>query len=454
MKTDDPVLQHNLVTLLYDRIKTVVAKFIEDRGLPKDAFTLIYKGGNVMRFVTKAFVTQQTSVATQMLEEAYADVFKPSDMDFGIVVDNACEKINETVVHKLSDRLFAMLKDLRSQWMSSDMVDDTFPFLHLSAAKKQQKLDALLRGLQDEAKNHDLPIDVERASALRFSSPDESFRTPFYTAAQRKDLTITFAKNENYGGRWVCEDSKPSSLYCSNNKSLRFSRREGRILHFDLVRMKLCVRVEGVRRHKEKRYRFGKLLGGEIIDISVSHRTQDVAITPPKFVDLNGEKVIKYQGYTYQNGSYKCIRQEDGSCSQFSFMSYSIPFLVVDLIKILFYDSKFAYEDEKYAKRVKRISALLLCNGMTERLGWGKVLEAFEGMIINVDEALQEETMDDFSADLYHHPIDDPDKVVNIYVFTREHFAVYARYVKCDETGGKIRSVVETYNHNTRENPR
>lgn len=461
MQTDDMLRQLAMVTYVYSKCKEEVDKFKSERRIPTHIH-VIYKGGNVMRFVTDAFAAQQNDTVTRTLRETYGAFFKPSDMDFGIIPDEA---LPVETVHALSNRLFSMLQRVREEWRTiRDQQDpgivDTFPYLRQTHEVQQAHLDKLRQTMVETAGGKDLPIKIMRVAVLHASSPRNFLLEPFHAASQRKDLKIVFADDEEItpsaqNGRWVCESGVESALYCSNNQSLKFVNAgdaSGQVKHFDLVRMKLCFRIEGLRTDKvakhlpESQRRFSKNLGGEVIDLSVQHvqesstsrKVLEKVLCPgkwPVLVDLAGKDLSKHIYETYEFSF---------ASNNLSYTSYSIPYLVVDLLRVLFHDNRLIWQDNKYVKRVGRIGGLLVCNGMAENKSWQSILDKLRTLKLN-----------DTSRVPASDPFDVPSKVldalkvqesIDIYDLCKLYFEYYCVDFADAETNENARAVVASWN--------
>merc|ERR1711998_413753 len=126
-----------------------------------------------------------------------------------------------------------------------------------------------------------------------------------------------------------------------------------------------------------------KRLGGEIIDISVNHfDTTPLKDGAPDFKNLSGKKERKYVWYKIES----CEKTHSDCNTEFSFQSYGIPYLIYDIIIILFYDNDQPYNDPKYAKRLKRISGLMLSCALQEP---DEASKKFEDMISRIDNNVQ-----------------------------------------------------------------
>lgn len=488
MHTDDTFRQLKLVSMIYHNCKQTIKEFEKNTPLQKpvgltahqtplerdqrvsaesnelpESFDLVYKGGNVMRFITDAFVAQHNDGATQLLNETYGEFFKPSDMDFGIVPK---QYISPALVHKLSDRLSLMLKKIREGWMGGgDPANTAFPLLSKSP---DDDIDALKKKLTARAAEMNLPIIIQRVAVLHGSSPRKGLMLPLFASPQRNDLKIEFTDENSYDvskDRRVCESGVPNALYVSNNQSLYFKRLGDSPVHFDLVRMKLCVRVEGERTDtpeiKKRHIKFSKNLGGEVIDISVQHTVPGAAFTShvnmalgdftriwPKIVDLSGKEVEPYVDYAFRAGTARCTEAFGEGCKELGFRSYTIPYLVLDIIRAIHHEFAFVWDADKYEKRIARLCGLLLVNGMAEEeTRWDSLLKKFQELRLppELDDGEKYERFF-YSHDAVHASVRDKE-TINIYDLSRMYFKTYTTHRHPDEeTERKRGETVDRWN--------
>ena len=368
MSIDNVAQQFKLVATINARFTQAISDFCKNRTRMKPKyFKFVYKGGNVMRFLLHAFKTQQPIEVVGAVERVYGDYFKASDMDFQVVLEGEGAKVVDTNdVHALAEHLFECMKGLRTEWAQGgsggDEPDEVFPFLQRSADAQQAEVDALSSKMGEIGKELAFPITVKRASLLGIVSPPTQPPAAQLLARQagRCDMKIEFM-NELFGDRstrLVCEDVAQGqrATYCSLNETLSIPRTIKGIdsfAHFDLVRMKLAVSVEC----KCFESSFTKRLGGEMVDVSISHPDQkSLKLVPPTFVTLRRKSCDMYVRYTLEQHGQGDTKVE----------GYTLPHLIYDLLIVLFYDNTFPFDDAKYTKRVNRIGGLLLCNLLTE----------------------------------------------------------------------------------------
>jgi hypothetical protein len=374
LESDDVFKQMRLVTIVRDAFAADVEAFRREHSLRPSQLHFIFKGGNVMRFVLTSMMLQHPNLAADV-SSFYMDVFKPSDLDFGIVIDtDAGRGPSVAAVHALSARLARSMVELRARLMAEP--DEVFPLL----TQSQPAIDAELARVHEQmrakvdAHNKATPPDGVRLPAIMqvvgagASSP-KIVAERLGDAATRRDMTITFederdalarirADRDADPPRVVCEaPADGQRLFVSRNESLLFYAGGGdQLVHFDLVRMKLAF---SLRTRDLDGTLATKHVGGEVIDLSVTH-TDGGSNAAPRFERLEGsalrpaEPYVRYELWTVDGIKYGVD-------------SYSISGLIADIVRILFLEPEYPWLDAKYAKRLARIMGLLLCEALHER---------------------------------------------------------------------------------------
>jgi hypothetical protein len=328
-------------------------------GIDSKHVHFIFKGGNVMRFVMMNMMRKASKIK-EKVEKNYMDVFKPSDLDFGIVFDfnYISSGLNSEKVHELTDLLETKMLELRDLMMEGHE-------LFLPGIMKSETLlhDILMRyfvqvqeTIQKNNQSEDtfqLPV-IKSIESLGVGNAANS--SNYLT--DRGDLDIYF-KNEPENiqhlkmrenekvTRTICESELKNALYVSKNKSLFFMRDEDVFLHFDLLRIKLVFKL-----HSDNST---KLIGGEIIDLSVQH--PGAAEQKPPIFTRYGRYSSSYSYETYSVQTSK---------NKYSVESYNLHGLIFDIVRILFIEQFSPWKDSKYEKRLKRLMGLLLCEAVVE----------------------------------------------------------------------------------------
>ena len=376
MNTVDVETQFHLVNKITKACNATIKNYCARHGMDNADFHFVYKGGNVMRFLFKAFAAQQNLAVVKEVEKQYASFFAPSDMDFGVVLKRdsngrVAPHITSEVIYSLTDALYDCLNDIKHEWITAKNNDlkTLFPFLRLSEDSQNKLIEQIFHEMTRVGEQmHPFKIKIHAINTMHFTFPSTSSNILSHSAL-RNDIDISFT-DKSRTGRRVCENTNQprNAIFISKNKALFFKRNiKSKAIHFDLVRMKLAfvAKVSSLDRV------FTKKLGAEMIDISVCHPDEDnVKNFPPYLCNLIGEKVNMYADFTIET-------QTDIKAH-----SYSIPYLIYDILTILFYENTVPFYDAKYKKRINRMCGLLLCNVLDEKLQSESAIRLFESMKI------------------------------------------------------------------------
>ena len=376
LKTSDIVSQMRMVDIVRTSLDAAVDRFSKDMKIDRHAFHVIFKGGNVMRFIVSNLMAQNQSLFAY-INEQYMNVFKPSDLDFGITFDDNFfkqKKLSVDDIHVFSEYVEKELVSLRDKL--TDNAEENFPLLNMSYDVSQELLKNVFVEMNDNVTKHNTEItskekegqmlpQITHVSTLSLNFPSNYPGDQLNAPSVRKDMQIQFSNEEKAikaitennkfePKRIVCESRlPPRPLFISRNESLFFARNEKELIHFDLVRMKLAFSLTTVDKNNKESI---KRIGGEVIDVSIPH--MDVASKNfPQFTTLSKNRVVK----TYQTYTLKTLQDT------YSIESYSISGLIYDLIRVIFLEIEKPWSDSKYEKRLTRIMGLLLCEAIEER---------------------------------------------------------------------------------------
>ena len=373
--SDDTLTQMRLVHYIQQLFRPNVTAFENLHDLPQGTVHFIFKGGNIMRFVVHALAIQRPSIIND-IKSNYLDVFKASDLDFSIIVPQPHMKnIDPQDIHNFTRDCAITMKKLRDQLIHSpDLIDG----LNTSNNVLQTAFDSTFLKIQRRIESHNKDNSVDplptaysmHCMNLVTGVTNTKDNTRLVPSVTRKDITISFENDKTAKNMIltqnsdscssvappvrVCESKEPAQiLYVSTNESLIFSRDgsvyQNEVLHFDLVRIKLCFELvldNGII----------KKIGGEVVDLSIPH-PDGVDQTPPIFKRISdGSFIDVYKTYKLQT-----------STETYSVESYSICGLIYDIIRTLFIEISHPWDDKKYKKRMKRIMGLLLCEAFEEQ---------------------------------------------------------------------------------------
>ncbi|HXW53761.1 MAG TPA: hypothetical protein VEL47_06625, partial [Myxococcota bacterium] len=126
-KTKDTLF--NFIRLAHGTIDSALAKYRYERGLDDRAINIVFKGGNVLRIIAKQALSRLPAEAKDLLEKAYGDMFKRSDLDFNVIVDAArLRRLNyQRTMNDLTTLIYKGLNKVRNEIRSNP--DTYFNFL-------------------------------------------------------------------------------------------------------------------------------------------------------------------------------------------------------------------------------------------------------------------------------------------------------------------------------------
>lgn len=393
LQSNETLDQMRVVQRIRDTFSPDIEEFIHRHDLRHDAVHFLFKGGNVMRFLMQSLMVQRPELMDG-IQNYYMGVFKPSDLDFGIVIDSAqtAGRVGIQEVHALSAKIEKRMVELRTFLVNTET--DTFPLLRLSNVALQAGLERVHTEMNAKVDTHNaalasappsVPSDepptpelpkITSIACLGAYQPSSS-RDALRPSPAREDMRITFKDEEEtikkimHGSdeipepaRVVCtRGGQPSALYISRNESLCF-RYGGKaddgshkVAHFDLVRLRLAFSLT-LAQHGPGEAEL-KRVGGEIIDISITHTTQDNSV--PQFKRLGVSRLKEDPIYT----TYSL----DVPGPKYSIDSYSIAGIIYDLCRAVFVNTDYPWNAPKYEKRLDRIMGLLLCEAYVEQQG-------------------------------------------------------------------------------------
>lgn len=358
---DNVFKQMQVANRIQLHMTNLLFQFAEDYDIDHGDIKLLYKGGNIMRFVLYSLQMDNPELS-QRIDTAYGDVFKPSDMDFSVYIGSPGVRLSAEKVHELGVDIEKAMVSLADMF-SDPAANDVFEFHRYSDAYLEERLEETLLEMREVARNNPKLPEITAVSCLGLRYPEINragmSRKP---SAARRQLSIDFdPRDETMKRRIVCERGRGTPVYVSNNRALLFQPGDNErapFVHFDLIRMKLAFIVEYYhKRSTDERIHY-KSIGGEIIDVSINHSDVAAAPDPDGFYYLDGIFQQKTVVYT--------MNDENGGTAKCEVDSYSISYLVYDVCRTLFIEPVAPWETQKYEKRLKRVMGLLLCQAFDE----------------------------------------------------------------------------------------
>lgn len=324
-KTDSSLYQFLAITSR--SFERMLSLYAQREGISGKDLFFVYKGGNILRIISKEFLLELPNSATRELDEYYRAFFKRGDADFGIYINPYLEDY-EKVFHDVT--MLSYLLQAKLRMMFSENMMKYFDFFRFN--KEYQQI--LLRPYLDQfnqAKGFENQF-------IDFRIGDASSKGMTFNYVTEPDQAIDFInKNED----WMTQvrdaailnifDSK-TEMKITHNNALDFAgEKKGVRMKFNLTRTKFfftLLKVDGTTRN----------VGGELIDVGVSHRS--TSSTDHFFENVN-------QYITTYRLSYKNV-------CDLKFMAYSMKYLIHDLEDILFDQKPYPWTVMKYEKRLNR----------------------------------------------------------------------------------------------------
>lgn len=342
--------------LVYNTFREAIELYRKINGIDNGDLFFIYKGGNILRFVSKEFISQIPAVANEEFKRYYSPYFKRSDADFSIFIDPDLEDYDK--VHD-DMGLLSYLLQVRIRGIFLSNPGHYFDFMRYDKEYRKSVLMKYLPKFNSEG----------------FSFTDITLVD--YDYVPQSDFHIRFENDKAV--RYDINNSN-SFITVSYNDALLFYTGVDmdRPSHFKLIRSKVFFNLFDKHGNRLK-------VGGELIDVGIDY-PDDV-----KNIHLieNFDKSL----YVYSLNHKEC---------ELEFISYTTNNLIYDLEEILFEKYIFPWEDNKYSKRINRlfymyfVDSFLKVKTGTKRLKlYNKIRDGFIGMIegnrmnVSIDRSLE-----------------------------------------------------------------
>lgn len=340
-KTEDTL--YRFLHYVYTMFEDAISIYCRVRGIAEGRIFFLYKGGNILRIISREFLLELPSSATKEIAQFYSQFFQRSDADFSIYVDPTLKPYDE-IYHEITLLAYLVQDKIRDHFHAHLMTyfnffqynavyqsEVLFPYL----GKFNESLSSMTQSDEDQVVDPFVNFGIGDAVAI-LDGPKVSYQA-------NNDVTIRFV---NLDEDWkspvrksaigVIERAPPGRLMTiTHNSSLDFPGGTFDIRQrFNLTRTKFIftlLRQSGRRQN----------VGGELIDVSIPHR-QDTKL-PVFFKNLKHD-ISRYT-----------LRLGDG---EFKFNAFSLPYLTYDLEDVLFNQKFYPWLDKKYAKRINRLMYL------------------------------------------------------------------------------------------------
>jgi hypothetical protein len=321
---------YKFLSVVYNNFDEVLSIYREKKNIAEKDLFFIYKGGNILRFVSHEFMRQIPASANDEISKFYAPFFKRSDADFAVFISPDLENYDE-VHHDIGIIAYLVQDRIRAIFMNNP--GEYFDFLRYSKHYKDKILREYLPKFNEfegfKFKNLSFLESNANGQGERSSLSQPDFAIDFIHKVPTPEEE---AGHFRMGIRKNIFDSG-SFITISHNDALLFYTgvNKDRKSHFTLVRSKIFFTLTGMDDKPLK-------VGGELIDVGIDY-TDDVKNI--HLVDHFKSSIHDYE-ITYKDCTLK-------------FKSYTISHLIYDLEEILFEKAKYPWDDPKYNKRINRL---------------------------------------------------------------------------------------------------
>ena len=406
------------IRLMAKSIKT----YAEKMNISSDKIIFLYKGGNVLRYVLRQFVYEETGAAGDMIDDKFGEYFKKSDADFQINIDPGLDTIKNGLYDKVYSDIqmlaYHVLYRVRNVYLLTDLYTLDFEKLKpkFSSIILQQYLDKIksLPIVNDKSRNSPyygakflklIHNDVEVGSPLpdlpykeydednkdKDTDPETTIKKSDICkrdGSKRADIAIVnstgksgeselhiykipyFHKRSNSAKLSSLEDTQITNkyfdhndrneMYISWNNSLEFAVNSGeQIIKFALVRSK--INFKAIFETPDGKHIDCLNMGGEFIDISIPHRK---GYESEHFFYNKHDQIYKQIDFKPHDHTTQFKLLYKGL--NIPFHSYSLQYFIFDLNKMLFSEHPFVWEDPKYGKRLYRLFIFIYIHTLYE----------------------------------------------------------------------------------------
>jgi len=319
------------LSLVYNTFYDKIAKYKTKKGLDETDILFLYKGGNILRIIGFDFLSEMPRQSRKLIETFYADFFKRSDADFSIYVNPKLREY-DTIYQDMVWLAYILQVEIRNQFSATPTT--YFNFVRYS----KLYADRLLRPFYQKGVEANSFIDENNSKyyghkllSINFLGNGYPYQTTNYQGVNDTARQITS------DGRIAVFnlDDIQHGMYIQMNETLDFQSPNGRI-KFALVRTKMAFNYLF---QKPDGVKYTKVIGGELIDVSVPHR-----------LDSNF-------GHFYEHNPLENIHKYvlTSGKSSLEFYSYNYQYLANDLEFILFRFVAKPWNTPKYEKRLNRL---------------------------------------------------------------------------------------------------
>lgn len=319
---------------VYKIFEHVINLYIKHNNLKRNDIFFTFKGGNILRIISKEFILELPNYASEKIKDYYSKFFKRSDADFSIYINP--ELKNYEIIHDDLCKLSYHIQDYIRNLIQNNL-QEFFDFFKYNDEYKKKILQKNLDILNKAESLKDISnIRYNQGKFLNLTFDNISTdNKDIYN--YRKDFFSDFIKSEKNNKNIKKSDINNKNnkfMFISINKTLEFKSNIGDLTKFSLIRTKINFNTILLKDNKKTRLN----IAGELIDVSIPHKKDKSVYN----IFKNFDKAISRYTMKLNN-------------EILSFNSYSLEFLIEDLEKILFYNAEYPWSDNKYKKRLNRL---------------------------------------------------------------------------------------------------
>lgn len=313
---NDHFLKYNenemlLVSTIFKVVNRDMTAFKQKYGLKDKDAVFMFKGGNVLRLINANALRYLPPDAVTVIDGLYKQYLKQSDNDFTIYLNPNLQNW-DSIYQELMYLILHSLATIRDVYTSN--LKEFFDVYNLN----QKSIDKIIMKKIDEVNKLGI---IECKTLTTAPTPD---RIVLFNE-QNDTVLYEIAK----GGSML---NNKTAFYNSLNDALRFANDYGKLIRFGLCRTKVNFRLNNVLN-----------VGGELIDISISHK-EDKEMrhldSSQKFYRFIDDNVIMGQHNNVYDFNYNIV---------------NLNYIIDDLMRILFVEKVYPWDDRKYAKRLNRL---------------------------------------------------------------------------------------------------
>lgn len=298
---------YRFLKLVIQRHDQILSQFRSENNIQEKDLFFIFKGGNILRIVSKEFFLEVPQNTSREILNFYSPFFSRSDADFSIMLNPNIPNF-DLVYKQLQILAYNEQVKIKNILLSNE------PY-YFDIFRYNQKYQ---RKLFSECLSK---LEVENISVGKiYFDKGIEYKYPH-------DYFFDTDKKEIIG-------SNQSYLFSSINNTFDQTTENGWRTKFSLIRTKVRFIAQNKKGKKEN-------LDGELIDVTIPS-------------DKSSETQSFFENSNYMNEyitQYEMTRKD----KSFKFYSYSVKYMIKDIEKILFLQGEYPWSDSKYKKRLNRL---------------------------------------------------------------------------------------------------